>query len=150
MIHLLIMVDPSWWFVVGMYICVYETQLKYILFHDYCIVFLFKFVFVNQVVVVINGCSLYNLLYYRHPHHISPLFYFLLKMGSDTINHRVAIGLSCIKINPSPVSCTFCNTFKILGALYLLVKYYRYFVLESYRFFFTCTVPLIYPWLSVW
>ena len=54
-------------------------------------------------------------------------------MGS--ISHRVAIGLFYIKTNPSAVNYIFCKTFNSLGVLYLLVRYCRYFALESYRIF---------------
>jgi hypothetical protein len=60
---------------------------------------------------------------------------FLLTMGSDIISHRVAIWLFYIKTNPSAVNYIFCKTFNSLGVLYLLVRYCRYFVLESYHFF---------------
>jgi hypothetical protein len=60
---------------------------------------------------------------------------FLLTMGSDIISHRVAIWLFYIKANPSAVNYIFCKTFNSLDILYLLVRYCRYFVLESYRFF---------------
>jgi hypothetical protein len=56
-------------------------------------------------------------------------------MGSDIISHRVAIWLFYIKTNPSAVNYIFCKTFNSLNVLYLLVRYCRYFVLESYRIF---------------
>ena len=75
----------------------------------------------------------YALLPSSHLH----VILFLLTMGSDIISHRVAtwIGLFYIKTNPSAVNYIFCKTFNSLDVLYLLVRYCRYFALESYHIF---------------
>jgi hypothetical protein len=73
-------------------------------------------------------------MYYCHPP-IYTWFCFHWQWVGDIISHRLAIGLFYIKTNPSAVNYIFCKTFNSLGVLYLLVRYCRYFVLESYRFF---------------